>query len=183
MNKLEYLKKLNEGLNGFPQEVRKEIIADIREHFEMRDLEGITEHETALRLGDPKKLAKQFEISTKIDKAKHTRSGKDITSAVLSSAGTGLIGFFGIVIPSIIIYTLFIALLIASVCIAASGIAALVYIFIQMHAFSSSWVTVCILVSVGLIGLGILMVIGSVGLFKLFKKGILKTLEYIKKRG
>jgi len=42
---------------------------------------------------------------------------------------------------------------------------------------------VLILVSAGMVGLGILMVIGSVELFRLFKKGTLKTLEYIKKRG
>lgn len=183
MKKTDYLKKLKEGLKGFSEEVKEDIVADISEHFEMRQCEGITEEETAKRLGDPKKLAKQFEVSTRIEKAKHTKKGRDITAAIFSAAGTGALSFFAVVIPSIIGYVLFIAFLIASVSVAATGLGALVMTIVYAHNLLATFCAAAILSSVGLIGLGILMFIGSVALFKLFKKGIIKTLEAIKRRG
>jgi uncharacterized membrane protein len=183
MKKQEYLKKLKDGLKGFPEEVREDITADIREHFEMRQTEGISEEETAKRLGDPKKLAKQFEVSTRIDKAAHTNTGRDIAAAIVSTAGTGALALFAVVIPSVICYVLFIALLIASTCVAASGIAGIVIAIMSAQAVTASLIAAGILASVGLIGLGILMTIGSVALFKLFKKGTLHTLQIIKSRG
>lgn len=181
MRKEEYLRKLDQGLKGFSVEVRKDILADIREHFEMREQEGVSEDETSERLGDPRKLAKQFEVTTKIEKAKDTKKGRDITAAVLSAAGTGMLAFFGVVIPSIIGYALFIALILVSVGVMAGGVASLVYAIIYLAYLPLNVSAVAILLSTGLITLGILMIIASIAMFRLIKKGILGTLDYIRK--
>jgi uncharacterized membrane protein len=182
MKKEEYLRQLAEGLAGFTPEVKNDIVSDIREHFDMRISEGMGEDEISERLGDPKKLAKQFEVSTKIDKAKDTKKGRDISAAILSAAGTGILSFFGVVIPSILGYVLFITLVLGSVSVMATGVAMLVFSIVNAPYFAVNINTIFILVSVGCAALGILMVIGSVGIFRLIKKGILGTLEHIRRR-
>lgn len=181
MKKDEYLRQLEEGLVGFPVEVRRDIVYDIREHFDMRISEGMGEDEISERLGDPKKLAKQFEITTKIDKATDTKKGKDISAAILSAAGTGCLSFFGVVIPSIVGYVLFIALILASVGVMAAGVAVIVMGVMNASVMLPNATIAVMLVAVGCVALGILMVIGSVGIFNLIKKGILGTLEHIRK--
>jgi len=181
MKKEEYLIQLGEGLVGFSPEVKGDIVSDIREHFDMRIQEGMEEEEISERLGDPKKLAKQFEVSTKIEKAKDTKKGRDISAAILSAAGTGMLSFFGVVIPSIIGYALFVVLVLASVSVMAGGVALLVFAIVNAPGFALNFNSILMLLSVGCTALGLLMVIGSIGIFKLIKKGILGTLEHIRK--
>lgn len=183
MKKDKYLKLLESGLKGcFTEEEKKEIVEEIAEHFDYAMREGKNEDEIAQRLGDPKKLGKQYCAVSKIEKAEETKKPKDIARALSAATGTGVLSFFGVVLPSIIGYTLVILLLIIAVGIGLGGIATIISASATVMALGGvAALILCIFAGIFLIALGVLLFVLGLSAFKPMNKGILNGLASIKK--
>ena len=60
MNKTEFFKILEEGLNDFPNQELQDILYDYKEHFTNALSEGKSEEEIILELGDPYVIVNQY---------------------------------------------------------------------------------------------------------------------------
>jgi uncharacterized membrane protein len=180
MKKEKYLRVLETRLKPFSEAEKKEIVSEIAEHFDMGMADGKTEEEISLRLGEPAKLAKQYNTVCRIEKAEQSRKGRDIAAAVASSAGTGILSFFGVVLPSAVGYTLVILLLIVAVGVVAGGVAAMVALvtFMGQSAYA---VALSVFITVAVSVLGLLLFVAGISLFKPLNRVILKALQSIKK--
>ncbi len=183
MKKDKYLKLLESGLKGcFKEEEKNEIVAEIAEHFDYAMGEGKSEDEISERLGDPRKLGKQYCAVSKIEIAQETKKPRDIARALSAATGTGVLSFLGVVLPSIIGYTLVILLLIIGAGIGLGGIATIAAAAIpSMFAGGVALLILCIFAGVFLIALGVLLFVLGLSAFKPMNKGILNGLSSIKK--
>jgi uncharacterized membrane protein len=182
MKKDKYLKLLESGLKGcFTEAEKREIVGEIAEHFDMSMADGKNEDEVAERLGDPKKLGKQYCAVTRIEKAQETKKPKDIARALSAATGTGVLSFFGVVLPSIIGYILVILLLIVAVGIAVGGIATIAIVSGVALTLGTPMLVLVIFAGIFLVALGVLLFILGVWAFKPMNKGILNGLSSIKK--
>ena len=59
MKKQEFLSELQKSLANAPEEVRDEIISDISEHFSIGALQGLSEEDICVKLGQPSNIAEQ----------------------------------------------------------------------------------------------------------------------------
>lgn len=182
MKKDKYLKLLESGLKGcFTEEEKREITGEIAEHFDMSMADGKNEDEVAERLGDPVKLGKQYCAITRIEKAQETKKPKDIARALSAATGTGVLSFFGVVLPSIIGYILVILLLIIAVGIGLGGIGAIVAVAMTAANYGLPVLIICIFGGIFLIALSVLLFVLGISVFKPMNKGILNGLSSIKK--
>lgn len=177
MNKNEFLKQLSGNLRKMTREEQDEIIADFNEYFACAAAEGATEESICARLGDPKKIAKEYYTQKMIEEANRKRSFKSVGRAVVASAGLGIANFFYAVCVVAVGYIVIASLFIAVCATGLGAIAALVSSIIWFSALG---------VIAGLLGifastmLGSLCVLGFVGLIKLsglFGKGNMKVLS------
>ena len=60
MNKIQYLRKLNDALYGIDLQARQEILDEFENHFNEGILNGQSEEEIAAELGDPEKVAAEL---------------------------------------------------------------------------------------------------------------------------
>lgn len=181
MNKNTFLTTLRASLKGLPQEEIDDIINDYEEHFAAGKKKKRTEANIAKALGNPKDLAKQHKASHRIKKAEQTGSASNIIRAVSASIG---LGFFNLIIvlgPFVAIASVIIALFATGIAIAASGIAlmlaSIVSPFITIITMPINSSLGLLFVGIGLLALGILFIIGTWQLGKLFGK---LTVSYLK---
>ncbi|GAA0738616.1 DUF1700 domain-containing protein [Clostridium oceanicum] len=93
MNKKEFLNTLYNNLRIEP-EAKKEIMYDYEEHFDVGIRNGKSEEEISKELGDPRKIAKQYTASERLEKAKKEPNVSNIFSAVIAALA---LGFFNLV--------------------------------------------------------------------------------------
>ena len=72
----EYLQTLNRALNKLSQAEREEILADLREHFEIGLSQGKTEQQIAKELGEPDAIAKLYTAVNATTQAEKTKTPK-----------------------------------------------------------------------------------------------------------
>ncbi|GAA0737432.1 DUF1700 domain-containing protein [Clostridium oceanicum] len=89
MNKKEFLNILYNNLK-LNSEEKEEIMYDYKEHFDIGIKNGKNEKEIIKELGDPRKIAKQYSASEKLEKAKENPSVSNISSAIIAALGLGL---------------------------------------------------------------------------------------------
>lgn len=193
MNKNEFISKLDYSLKGINYEDKKEIIYDYEEHFTIGIEQGKSEEDIAAALGDPRMIAKQFRNGYLIEKAEKAKSPRNLASAIFASVGVGFVNLFlipliiaaacvmfslllaaGAVVISILIAAgcLLIAFYIAALGFTLGGIAIILveiigpyfpeYISADLNMGSA------VFLSIGVICLGILCIIGSIKLSKVF---------------
>ena len=143
---------------------------DIEEYFTCAAKEGRSEQELCARLGDPKKLAKEYSVQKYIEHATQNRSTKNMAKAFFSSAGLGIIDFLYVVFVVITGYIVISALYISVCAVGLSAITALAFVVISfgMVGMSAGWIGV--FVSLALLALSVLGFIGLMQLGKLSKK-------------
>ena len=171
MNKQEFMRQLADGLKKLPKAEIGDILADFEEYFACAAKEGGSEQELCARLGDPKKLAKEYSVQKYIENANVNRSAKNMAKAFFSSAGLGIIDFLYVVFVVVTGYIVIASLYIA-VC--AIGLAAIAALGFSIAFFGMADVLIgCagILVSISLLAMSVLGFIGLMQLGKLFKKG------------
>lgn len=99
MKQAEFLKQLEINLMNIPQNERKDILSDYREHFEAGLTSGRNEEELAEALGSPKSLGKQLTANYHIEKADKAISAQEIFRAVLAAAGLGFFNLAFVAFP------------------------------------------------------------------------------------
>jgi len=182
MNKQTFMRQLAEGLHKLPKAEVDDIMFDFEEYFACAAREGRTEEEMCERLGDPKKLAKEYTVKRYIEHATQERSAKNTARAILSSAGLGIIDFLYVVFVVVIGYIVLASLYIAACAIGLAGIAGLGFsiAYYAPAGLFLGWMG--IFASGILIALGVLSFIGLMQLGKLFRKGNMLFLTSISER-
>jgi len=104
MNKQEYMDKLNAALNDFDDEVKKEIVDDYEEHFEMGLANGKTEEQIVEELGSIEDLVNELKELKSEKKSEKTNTGsftdyfnfnsEDVANA-FNDVAKGFAGFLG----------------------------------------------------------------------------------------
>ncbi|QHE53995.1 HAAS domain-containing protein [Pontibacillus sp. HMF3514] len=125
MNQKSFLSNMKHELKGMSQKEQQEILSDYTEHFEAGKLEGRTEDEIAQELGDPKGIAKDLMMNSRLEKAEQQHSFTNIMRAVLATVS---LSFFNLVIvlgPAIALFAIYITLWCLSFSLVLGGVALL----------------------------------------------------------
>ena len=125
MTKSEYIQSLRATLKRLPLEEIEDIIYDYEEHFQIGLSKGKTEEEIAKELGDPKSIAKMYNVSSKIDEAENNPSTKNFLKAVFSAMALGIFNFIIVLGPFIAIVALLIGLYGISIGFVVGGISSI----------------------------------------------------------
>lgn len=181
MNRTEYLKQFSGHLAKMSKEEHDDIMSDFGEYFDCAAKEGRDEASVCERLGDPKKIAREYYMQKMIEEANQKKTFKSMGRAVAASAGLGIANFFYAVcvvgVGYIVIASLYIA-----VCSAGLGAAAAIIIsFLSFGAFSPLAALLGIFGGVALASLCVLGFIGVMKLAGLFAKGNMRFLNMTKR--
>lgn len=181
MNKDQFLKKLDTHLKKLPQTERQDIIGDIEEFFVYAVKDGESEDAVCKRLGEPKKLAREYMAQSWIASANEKRSLKSMLKAFFYAAGLGAVNTLYAIFAVGVGYIIISVFYIVAVSIGLSGIAALAFgltmAFVQGAAL---WLT--IFAGIALICVGILLFIGNMSLAKVFHRSNIVFLNQISER-
>ncbi len=178
MNKEQFLKQLGAHLKQLTTAERNEILSDIEEFFVYAAKDGATEAETASRLGDPKKLAKEYLAQSHIANANVKRTPKNMFLAFLYAAGLGTVNALYAIFVVGVGYIVISALYITAVSIGLAGLAAIAASALSFAGMGII-VLVGILIGIVLICLGIMFFIGIMAMSKVFHKGNMAFLNRI----
>ncbi len=182
MNRQAFMRQLTEGLEKLPKPEVDDILADIEEYFAYGAREGRGEEEMCERLGDPKKLAKEYSVQRYIEHAQQERSAKNMAKAFFSSAGLGIIDFLYVVFVVVTGYIVIGALYIAVCSVGIAGVAGLGFSIMNFGAAGMVTGFLGIFGSGLLIALGVMAFVGLLHLGRVFKKGNMRFLSGISER-
>ncbi|HDR4562118.1 HAAS signaling domain-containing protein [Bacillus cereus] len=98
MNKNEFLEQLNSSLRNMPNAEKKDIISEYETHFISGKQDGKCEEEIARKLGNPKTIAKELNVSYSIINADNKRSFKNMITALFSVMSLSILNFIFIII-------------------------------------------------------------------------------------
>lgn len=171
MKKQEFMKTLSRHLGKMPKEDREDILSDFDEFFSVAQKENESEEMLCERLGDPKKIAKEYFFQMYIEEANQKKTFKSMSRAFGASVGLGFVNFLYVLCVVIVGYIIISALYISVCSIGISGIAAILAAIIFGGAFYAFAVWFVIVAGIGLIAFGVLGFIGTMKLAKLFRKG------------
>jgi len=182
VNKEQYLKKLAANLSKLKVPNVEEILGDIAEYFDCAMQDGESVEEICARLGEPKKLAREYRAQHCIAQAHAKASPRSMARAFLSSAALGTINFLYVLFVVVVGYIVLAAFYVASVGIALGGIAALVAGIPIAALMGSGVVAVIVFVGIAVVCAGILAFIGTMKLAGLFRKANMAFLSSISNR-
>ena len=117
MNKSEFLEQLSSSLRNMPNSEKEDIISEYETHFISGKQDGISEEEISKKLGNPKTIAKELNVSYAISNADNRRSLKNIMKALFSVMSLSLLNFIFIIIAFFVLLfllPLLLALIIAT---------------------------------------------------------------------
>ncbi|MGE6590815.1 DUF1700 domain-containing protein [Bacillus mycoides] len=98
MNKSEFLEQLSSSLRNMPSLEKKDIISEYETHFISAKQDGKCEEEIARKLGNPKTIAKELNVSYAIHNADNKRSFKNMITALFSVMSLSVLNFTFIII-------------------------------------------------------------------------------------
>lgn len=177
MNRNEYLKQLSGHLNKMSKAEHDEIMADFNEYFECAAKEGRDEASVCERLGDPRKIAKEYYMQKMIEEANQSKTFKSMGRAVAASAGLSIANFFYAVCVVAVGYIVIASLYIAVCSVGLGAAAALVVSLVSIGAVGPLAVFLGIFSSIALASLAVLGFIGVMKLASLFAKGNVRFLN------
>jgi len=93
MNQQTFMRQLEVALVGLPAAERQEILADYAEYFRDALADGRSEEEVAASLGDPQRLAREFQAKVKLQAWESRRSVGNLFGVVGAMAGLGVLNF------------------------------------------------------------------------------------------
>lgn len=181
MKKQEFLRKLSSHLKKMPKEDKDDIMADFEEYFLMAQSENESEEVLCRRLGDPRKIAKEYHFQKYIEEANQKKSFKSMSRAFAASAGLGIANFFYVLCVVVVGYIVISSLYIAACSVGLSGLATLAASVIFGYSYGAVLVIGLILSAIALIAVGVLMFIGIMHLSRLFRKANMKFLNMTKR--
>jgi len=171
MNRQVFMRKLAGNLKKMPKEERADILSDFEEYFTYNMKDGEDEAAVCERLGDPKKIAREYYSQRMIEEANQSKSFKSMGRAVFASAGLSIVNFFYAICVVAVGYIVIASLYIAVVSVGLSGLAAVVMSIIFAGGFGAAAVGAGIASGIALAALGVLGFIGVMQLAKLFRRG------------
>jgi uncharacterized membrane protein len=182
MSRNEFLSSLEYYLRGIPEEDKKEILYDYKEHFTIGMEQGKTEEEIAQSLGDVRAIARQFRANYTLKEAEINRSAGNIVKAVIATVALGFFNLIAVLGPFIGLIGIMAGLIAASIGITAAGIGVLLAsvfspVFPTLINFDVNY-SFAIFTSIGVTCLGLLMLIGCFYLAKLLYKGTVRYLKW-----
>lgn len=177
MKKQVFMKKLSGHLTKMNKEERDDILADFEEYFTYAVKDGEDEEAVCARIGDPKKIAKEYYTQKIIEEANQSKTFKTMGRAVFASAGLSLINFFYAICIVAVGYIVIAALYIAVVSIGLAGLAVVVASFIFILGAAPYLVALGVFAGIGLAALSVLAFIGVMQLAKAFRKGNMRFLN------
>ncbi|MCT4612912.1 MAG: DUF1700 domain-containing protein [Clostridia bacterium] len=183
MNKKDFLKKLEELLEGVPE--KGEIIYDYKEHFDIGNENGKSDSEIIEELGSPEDIAMQYNASLMVSKAEEKMSVVAILKAIASVISLGLLNLFLVMGPVAIIISILVGGFAVAGGIAATGIgimiSAMAYPFVSLVVEQVLvGVSVYLIFFTGLMvfSLGVIVFILGIIFTKYLYKVLLKYLRY-----
>lgn len=177
MKKQVFMKKLSGHLTKMPKEEREEILADFEEYFTYAVKDGEDEEAICERVGDPKKIAREYYTQKMIEEANQQKSFKSMGRAVVASAGLGIVNFFYAICIVAVGYIVIASLYIAVVSIGLGGLAGLVGSIVMFGAAGPVFGSLGIFAGIALMALAVLGFIGIMQLAKQFRKGNMRFLN------
>ena len=191
LDKNQWMNNLYSQLSGLPENERRDIMNDYEEHFRMATEQGRKEEEIISSFGDPKFLAKQYNVNYKIDMAQNQTSTRNLFSAVMAGAALGFFNLVFILGPFIGFVGVLFGLYATALGICISGIALIISPlllpffpgFISLGVGSEVLTSVSgsvllVSVGIGLTCLGALFFMGDIWLSKVFYKLTVKYLKW-----
>ena len=179
MNREAFLKRLSAHLSKMTKAERDDILRDFEEYFDCAVKDGEDEQTICSRLGDPKKIAKEYFVQKNIENANRERSAKTIMQAFVSSAGLGILNFLYVVFVVVVGYILIAALYIAIFSAGISGIGVFVYSIVCVLKIGAYAFWFFTFTGLGTLFLSVLGVIGINQLVRQFKRANLYFLNKI----
>ena len=181
MNRNEFFKRLSGNLKKMAKDEQDEIIMDFTEHIDYAVKQGNDETEVIERLGDPKKIAKEYYMQKVIEEANSKKSFSSMGRAVVASAGLSIVNFLYaicvVAVGYIVIASLYIAICSAGLGgLAGVAISILVY---GVYGPLAGWLG--IFTSLALVALCVLGFIGTMRLAGLFRQGNMRFLNMTRK--
>lgn len=98
MNKSEFLKQLSSSLKHMPSSEKKDILSEYETHFVSGKQDGKSEEEISKKLGNPKTIAKELNVTYAINNADNKRSLKNIITAIFSVMSLSFLNLIFIII-------------------------------------------------------------------------------------
>ena len=181
MKKQEFLKTLSSNLRKLPKEDRDDIISDFEEYFLMANSENENEESLCNRLGDPKKIAKEYYVQMVIEEANQKRSFKSMSKAFAASAGLGIANFFYVLCVVVVGYIVIGSLYVTACAVGVSGLATLVAVAIFGSGYGALAIASYVLAGIAVAAIGVLMFIGILKLAKIFRIANMKFLNMTKR--
>ena len=180
MNKSVFLKQLTGHLSKMSKAEKDDILSDFEEYFACAARDGEDEQAVCVRLGDPKKIAKEYYVQKVIEEANKEKTFKTMSRAIATSAGLGVLNFLYVLFVVVVGYIVIASLYISVVGIGISAIAVFVatIVFAGMIGPFAFWLG--IFGSIGLIALSVLGVIGLMQIGKLFRRANMGFLNMTK---
>lgn len=174
MNKSEYLYKLRQYLHGFSQDELQDILFDYEEHFDIGVSKGKSEEEISRELGDPKDIANNFKNNYKTNNYSESNisnyaNSNDNSKKLLIILFLGLFNLVVVLGPYLGLAGLLLGCYGIGISFIVGGFLVLFGSPISFFMTTSSpHILTSLAFSIGLIALGILGLILSVYLSKLF---------------
>lgn len=181
MNKSQFLKQLGSQISKMPKAEKDDILRDFEEYFACAERDGEDEAAVCARLGDPKKIGREFNIQKAIEEANQKKTFSSMGKAVLASAGLGTANFFYAICVVAVGYIVIAALFIAAVSIGLGAIGALVGAVVLAGMIGPYAFWFFLFGSVGLIALSVLGFIGMMQLAGLFRRANMAFLNMTRK--
>ncbi|NLV26011.1 MAG: DUF1700 domain-containing protein [Methanomicrobiales archaeon] len=182
MLKDEFLRQLELSLAGMSDENKKDIISDYAEHYEIGALNGRSEEEISLGLGDPRSIGKEYSALILVKRAEETPSAGGIGRAILATLGLGLFNLIIVLLPFLFIIGILAILLILFFSIACSGpiligcaVLELIGIFPEDLPISSLG---AIFIGVGMTCMGLLGILGEFWLARILYHLAIRYLKW-----
>ena len=174
ITKEQYMNELDQLLAIIPEAERREWLYDYYMHFEQAALNGQTEHEAALELGDPKMIANELLLVYRVNQAETNHSFSKLSRAVFATVSLGLFNVIFVLGPYIACIAILITLWVLPLTLAFAGGA----ILFETLAYSTFTIPQAIALGLISVSITILLVIGLIALTKLFFKLTLKYLKF-----
>ncbi|MEI5908477.1 DUF1700 domain-containing protein [Bacillus spongiae] len=153
MTKQEFLTKLKLLLERVPEEVRKEMLYDYVEHFDVGLENGKIENELIAELGDPEQIARDLLADYRIEVAENDKSVFNIMHAIIATTSLSLINIVFLLGPVIGLIGVYLSICTLAITLILSP---LLLFFDPLQNLSVSFFLAMTLCSLGLIiGLGV----------------------------
>jgi uncharacterized membrane protein len=172
LDKKSYLINLENELNFLPLSEKQEVLEDYEEYFVMAHENGRSDEDIIKGLGSPRKIAKEFLAQSEITKASDNPSLNSVSRAVFATVGLGLFNLVFVLAPFIVMILIPFSLFVISAVFLTSPIILLFQEGLTVSFFTS------IFLMIGLVGLGLLLIVASIKLFKYFYQVTLSYLHF-----